>query len=69
MALDGALDHAIETLYHPNATEKPAKSLALAAVEALFVYLPKCRAEMENEEFLTRAQLAAFSHCTRWGWG
>lgn len=56
-----ALDHAVELLYHPAAAEMPAKGLALMAIQTLFEYLPKNKAEPKNEEFITRLQLAAFS--------
>ena len=56
-----SLDHAIELLYHPKATEAPTKSLSLAAIDGLFTYLRKSKAEPENEDYITRLQLAAFS--------
>ena len=56
-----SLDHAVELLYHPKASEAPAKSLVLSAIEALFTYLPKSKAEPKNEDYITRLQLAAFS--------
>ena len=56
-----SLDHAVEILYHPKAAEAPAKSLVLTAIEGLFTYLPKCKAEPENEDYITRLQLASFS--------
>ncbi|KAM0798407.1 hypothetical protein BDR22DRAFT_809130 [Usnea florida] len=56
-----ALDHAIELLYHPNATEAPAKPLLLSAIDGLFTYLPKSKAEPKNEDYITRLQLASFN--------
>ncbi|KAL9121986.1 MAG: hypothetical protein Q9187_001462 [Circinaria calcarea] len=56
-----SLDHAIELLYHPTATEVPAKQLVLTAIGGLFKYLPKSKAEPNNEEYITRLQLASFS--------
>lgn len=56
-----SLDHAVELLYHPTATEVPAKSLVLSAIEGLFAYLPKYKADPKNEEYITRLQLASFS--------
>ena len=56
-----SLDHAVELLYHPKAAEAPAKSLLLAAIDGLFTYLPKSKAEPKNEDYITRLQLAAFS--------
>lgn len=56
-----SLDHAVELLYHPKAAEVPAKSLVLSAIEGLFTYLPKSKAEPKNEDYITRLQLASFS--------
>ncbi len=56
-----ALDHAVEMLYHPTATEVPAKQLVLTALGSLFEYLPKSKNDPENEEYITKLQLAAFS--------
>lgn len=56
-----SLDHAVELLYHPKAVEVPAKRLALSAIEGLFTYLPKSKAEPKNEDYITRLQLASFS--------
>ena len=56
-----ALDHAVELLYHPTATEVPARQSALAAISELFKYLPKSKAEPRNEDYITRLQLAAFN--------
>lgn len=35
-----ALDHAVETIYHPNSSEVPWKTLASTSIKALFEYLP-----------------------------
>ena len=56
-----ALDHAVELLYHQNATEAPAKPLFLSAIDGLFTYLPKSKAEPKNEDYITRLQLASFN--------
>ena len=56
-----ALDHAVELLYHQKATEAPAKSLLLSAIDGLFTYLPKSKAEPKNEDYITRLQLASFN--------
>lgn len=56
-----SLDHAVESMYHPNAPETPAKQLCLSAIAQLFEYLPKSKKEPGNEEYTTRLQLAAFS--------
>lgn len=56
-----ALDHAVETMYHPTATEIPARQMALNAASSLFIYLPKYKQDPENEEYITNLQLAAFA--------
>lgn len=56
-----ALDHAVELLYHQNATEAPARPLLLSAIDGLFTYLPKSKAEPKNEDYITRLQLASFN--------
>ena len=56
-----SLDHAVESLYHPTATEVPAKQLCLSAIAQLFEYLPKSKKEPGNEDYITRLQLASFS--------
>ncbi|MCJ1486062.1 hypothetical protein MMC06_006238 [Schaereria dolodes] len=56
-----SLDHAVELLYHPTATEVPAKRMVLTAIASLFTYLPKSKDEPKNEDYITRLQLASFS--------
>ena len=56
-----ALDHAVELMYHPTATEMPTKAMALSAIQALFTYLPKTKGDPKNEDYITRLQLAAFN--------
>lgn len=56
-----SLDHAVELLYHPMATEVPAKALVLNAIEGLFTYLPKYKADPKDEDYITRLQLASFA--------
>ena len=56
-----ALDHAVELLYHPYATEVPARSLVLTAIEQLFTNLPKYKADPKDEDVITRLQLASFA--------
>ncbi|KAI4192724.1 MAG: hypothetical protein LQ350_008580 [Teloschistes chrysophthalmus] len=56
-----ALDHAVEMQYHPTASAVPARTMALSAMSQLFKYLPNSKKEPENEEYITRLQLAAFS--------
>ena len=56
-----SLDHAVELLYHPNATETPAKPLLLSAIKDIFTYLPKSKTDSKNEDYITRLQLASFN--------
>lgn len=56
-----SLDHAVELMYHPTAAEVPAKTMALAAIEGLFTYLPKSKENPENEDHITKLQLASFN--------
>ncbi|EAT79031.2 hypothetical protein SNOG_13584 [Parastagonospora nodorum SN15] len=56
-----AMDHAIELLYHPTATEMPARWLTLQAAASLFENLPKYKADPKNEDVITKLQLAAFA--------
>jgi alcohol dehydrogenase class IV len=56
-----ALDHAIELLYHPTATEMPARWQCLQAAGSLFENLEKYKKEPENEDTITKLQLAAYA--------
>jgi len=58
-----ALDHAIESLYHPSATEVPCKAMALYAVSKLFELLPKANsgAHPDDQDVTTSLQLASFA--------
>jgi len=55
-----ALDHAVECMYHPTATEIM-HLLALQAASNLFIYLPKYKQEPRNLDYITQLQLAAFA--------
>jgi alcohol dehydrogenase class IV len=55
-----AMDHAVESLYHPTATEIM-HLIALQAVSSLFIYLPKYKHDPKNVEYITQLQLAAFT--------
>jgi len=55
-----AMDHAMESMYHPTATEIM-HLMALQAVSNLFIYLPKYKQDPKNEEYITQLQLAAFT--------
>ena len=56
-----SLDHAVELLYHPYATEYPAKQSGLTAAASLFENLPIYNKDPGNEDCITRLQLAAFA--------
>ena len=56
-----ALDHAVELLYHPTATEVPCKQLALSALGTLFTDLPKAKSNPTDEDVILRLFLAAFA--------
>lgn len=56
-----ALDHAMELMYHPTASEMPCRQMALTAAGDLFTNLPKYHAEPKNEDVITRLQLASYA--------
>ena len=56
-----ALDHAVELMYNPTATEAPSKPLYLASIQALFEYLPMYKADPKNKDIITKCMLAAFT--------
>lgn len=55
-----AMDHAIELLYHPTASEMPARWLCLQSAAGLFENLPKYKSSPKDEDTITKLQLAAF---------
>lgn len=55
-----ALDHAVEMMYHPTASEIPTRGGCVTAAWRLFTYLPKYRDHPRDEEVITQLQLAAF---------
>ena len=55
-----ALDHAIEMLYNPGASETPHKLLSLATAHELFTLLPKSKADPQNIDLRQRLQIVAF---------
>lgn len=55
-----ALDHAIEMLYHPLASETPHKLLALSVTHELFNLLPKSQADPDNADLRQKLQITAF---------
>jgi alcohol dehydrogenase class IV len=56
-----AMDHAIELLYHPTATEMPARWLCLQSAASLFEGLAQYKKDPKDEDVITKLQLAAFS--------
>lgn len=59
-----AVDHAVETMYHPNASEMPWKALAIWALTILAENLPLVKDTHGSEaadDFTTKLQLAAFA--------
>jgi len=56
-----AMDHAIELLYHPTATEMPARWICLQAAASLFENLPKYKSDPKDKDVITKLQLAAFA--------
>ncbi|CAN9354302.1 unnamed protein product [Alternaria alternata] len=56
-----ALDHALELLYHPTASEIPARMLCLQAAGEIFTCLPQYVQNPKDENIITRLQLASFA--------
>lgn len=57
-----AVDHAVETFYHPYATEMPWKALASWGLWTLFRELPKSKESHPLEhDVITKLQLAAYA--------
>lgn len=56
-----ALDHAVETQYHPCATWVPTKVMALNAISQLFRLLPQYAADPTNENTITACYLAVYA--------
>ncbi|KAH7134404.1 hypothetical protein EDB81DRAFT_903347 [Dactylonectria macrodidyma] len=61
-----ALDHAVETMYHPNASEMPWKALALWSAAGLAEGLPQAKMVHGSDDDIsynvtTKLQLAAFA--------
>ncbi|KAG9204075.1 hypothetical protein G6514_001711 [Epicoccum nigrum] len=56
-----ALDHAVELMYHPLASEIPTKRLCLEAIKDLFTYLPQSKANPNNAEIRTKLFLACYA--------
>ncbi|KAL6710996.1 hypothetical protein ACN47E_006871 [Coniothyrium glycines] len=56
-----ALDHAVELLYHPTASEMPARWMALQAAGALSTELVQYKRDPSDQDTITKLQLAAFA--------
>jgi alcohol dehydrogenase class IV len=56
-----ALDHAVELLYHPTASEMPARWQVLQSAASLFEGLRKYKSDPKDADTITRLQLAAFA--------
>lgn len=55
-----ALDHAVESQYHPQAS-LPTQLIARGAISELFTYLPKYKENPKDEDIIIRLFLAAYS--------
>ncbi|RDW68243.1 hypothetical protein BP5796_08900 [Coleophoma crateriformis] len=56
-----AVDHAVELMYHPSASEVPTKRMALIALSDLFKYLPLCKEKPDDPDLRQALLLAAYS--------
>lgn len=56
-----SLDHAVELMYHPLASEIPTKRMCLESIKDLFTYLPQSKATPEDAEVRTKLFLACYS--------
>jgi len=56
-----AIDHAVELMYHPLASEIPTKRLCLEAIKDLFAYLPQSKADPNDAEIRTKLFLACYA--------
>jgi alcohol dehydrogenase class IV len=57
-----AMDHAVECMYHPYASEVPWKAMSLYVVRELFECLPRARdSHPHDEEVTVRLMLAAYA--------
>ncbi|KAJ4322056.1 hypothetical protein N0V94_002635 [Neodidymelliopsis sp. IMI 364377] len=56
-----ALDHAVELMYHPLASEIPTKRLCLEAIRDLFTYLPQSKTSPDDAEVRTKLFLACYA--------
>ncbi|KAI1615517.1 maleylacetate reductase [Exophiala viscosa] len=56
-----ALDHAVESQYHPTTTWVPCRLVALSAISELFKLLPKYKSNPKDEDTITGLFLAAYA--------
>lgn len=56
-----ALDHAVELMYHPLASEIPTKRLCLEAIRDLFTYLPQSKFNPDDAQIRTKLFLACYA--------
>jgi 3-oxoacid CoA-transferase len=56
-----SLDHAVELMYHPLASEVPTKRMCLEAIKDLFTYLPQSKANPQDAEVRTKLFAACYS--------
>lgn len=56
-----AMDHAMELMYHPTATEMPCRQMAMVAAGDLFTNLRAYYKNPKDEQAITKLQLAAFA--------
>lgn len=56
-----ALDHAVESQYHPTTTWVPCRLVALSAISELFRLLPKYKSNPKDEDTITGLFLAAYA--------
>ncbi|KUJ09448.1 alcohol dehydrogenase IV [Mollisia scopiformis] len=56
-----SLDHAVELLYHPLASEIPTKRLALEAIRDLFTYLPLSKSDPKDGTVRQKLFLACYA--------
>lgn len=55
-----SLDHAMELMYHPTASEL-ARLMCLQAASGLFIYLPKYKQNPKDQDVITQLQIAAYA--------
>ncbi|KAF3046408.1 hypothetical protein E8E12_007920 [Didymella heteroderae] len=56
-----ALDHAVELMYHPLASEVPTKRLCLEAIKDLFTYLPQSKTNPNDAGVRSKLFLACYA--------